>query len=285
MARCAILISSRPRSPAAAPEAEPPVHPPIRPSPELRPTIRHRPRTTRSPTRAPRPRRGRVPPADAHPQALECRAVKPIRTGRPRRGSSRRSATSASRHGHRRRGLHITRYEPLRRGHDGGLPTWRTTSPMRSRHGDPHPGSIPGSGRRRVPTTASSRWHVFRAAKDFSPLTVWLGKDVSGKAIPADLAKMPTCWWPAPPARASRAPSTRCCPRSCCARRPTRCARARRPWAGRLNHYEAIPHLLAGHPARAWPPTLQNLVRMECRWRDERHAPRRAGARIAARAR
>ena len=27
--------------------------------------------------------------------------------------------------------------------------------------------------------------------RDFSPLTVWLGKDVSGKAIPADLAKMP----------------------------------------------------------------------------------------------
>jgi len=27
--------------------------------------------------------------------------------------------------------------------------------------------------------------------KDHSPLTVWLGKDVSGKAIPADLAKMP----------------------------------------------------------------------------------------------
>jgi len=26
---------------------------------------------------------------------------------------------------------------------------------------------------------------------DWSPLTVWLGKDISGKAVPADLAKMP----------------------------------------------------------------------------------------------
>jgi S-DNA-T family DNA segregation ATPase FtsK/SpoIIIE len=55
--------------------------------------------------------------------------------------------------------------------------------------------------------------------KDWSPLTVWLGKDVSGKAIGADLAKMPS---PARPAPASRAASTRCSARCCCARRPRR---------------------------------------------------------------
>src|SRR4029450_3080578 len=31
--------------------------------------------------------------------------------------------------------------------------------------------------------------------RDFSPLTVWLGKDVSGKAIPADLPKMAHVLW------------------------------------------------------------------------------------------
>jgi S-DNA-T family DNA segregation ATPase FtsK/SpoIIIE len=41
-----------------------------------------------------------------------------------------------------------------------------------------------------------------------SSLTLAMGKDISGSPVVVDLAACPTCWWPAPRARASRWPST-----------------------------------------------------------------------------
>ena len=43
------------------------------------------------------------------------------------------------------------------------------------------------------------------APAGWSPLTVWLGKDIAGKAIGTDLAKQPHARWRARPARASPA--------------------------------------------------------------------------------
>jgi DNA segregation ATPase FtsK/SpoIIIE, S-DNA-T family len=41
-----------------------------------------------------------------------------------------------------------------------------------------------------------------------TPLTLALGKDIAGNPVVADLRRCRTCWWPAPPARASRWRST-----------------------------------------------------------------------------
>ena len=108
------------------------------------------------------------------------------------------------------------------------------------------------------------------APRDWSPLTVWLGKDVSGKAIGADLAQ------DAAPARRGHDRRRQVRLRS------TRCSRAILlratpdevrlvlvdPKQVELNHYEAIPHLLT--PVITSPRTaanaLQNLVR-EMEWR------------------
>ena len=56
-----------------------------------------------------------------------------------------------------------------------------------------------------------------------SPLSVWLGKDISGNAIWTDLARMPHLLIAGTTGSGSRAASTRSSPRRYCARRRTRC--------------------------------------------------------------
>ena len=46
--------------------------------------------------------------------------------------------------------------------------------------------------------------------RDHHPLVIGLGKDIEGEFISATWRRCRTCWSPAPPARASRASSTRC---------------------------------------------------------------------------
>jgi hypothetical protein len=58
----------------------------------------------------------------------------------------------------------------------------------------------------------------------FSPLVVWLGKDIAGKAVWTDLARMPHVLVAGTTGSASRVASTRCCRRSSSVRRRTRCA-------------------------------------------------------------
>ena len=60
--------------------------------------------------------------------------------------------------------------------------------------------------------------------KGSSPLVAWLGKDVSGHACWTDIALMPHILVRAPPARVSRAASTRSSRRSCSTRRRTSAA-------------------------------------------------------------
>jgi S-DNA-T family DNA segregation ATPase FtsK/SpoIIIE len=102
-----------------------------------------------------------------------------------------------------------------------------------------------------------------------SPLTVWLGKDVSGKAISADLAKMPHLL----------VAGTTGAGKSACVNAMLSAILLRAtpddvrlvlvdPKQVELNHYEAIPHLLTPviTSPRMAANALQNLVR-EMEWR------------------
>ena len=108
-----------------------------------------------------------------------------------------------------------------------------------------------------------------RAAEGSSPLTVWLGKDVSGKAIGADLAKMPHLLV----AGTTGAGKSGCInamlsldPAARDARRGA--AGARRPQAGRAQPLRGrpAPADAGDHLAAQAANALQNLVR-EMEWR------------------
>jgi S-DNA-T family DNA segregation ATPase FtsK/SpoIIIE len=105
--------------------------------------------------------------------------------------------------------------------------------------------------------------------RDWSPLTVWLGKDVSGKSIPADLTRMPHLLV-AGTTGAGKSAAVNAMLSSILLRATPDDVRLVLvdPKQVELNHYEAIPHLLTPviTSPRMAANALQNLVR-EMEWR------------------
>ena len=181
-----------PRSPSRRPSrSSPPTSRPIR-----RPRPGHRqPRGARAP-RGRGARRVGGARGRARPEVLQRRGPE---ARHPRAGEDHRAPDRGARPlrhpgpGHRRRrrpAHHPLRAAPRPRREDeqgraASRTTWPTRWPRPTSASSPRsPASRPSASRSPTPTARSSRSATSsrRGPKDWSPLTVWLGKDVSGKA-------------------------------------------------------------------------------------------------------
>ena len=179
-------------------------------------------------------------------------------------------------------GPHITRYElRLAPGHQGRQGRQAQGRPRLRAGGDrhPHPRADPGQagGGRRGAQRAGGEivrlGDVYQEPPaDWSPLAVWLGKDVAGHAIGADLAKMPHLLV-AGTTGAGKSGAVNAMLASILLRATPHDVRLVLvdPKQVELNHYESIPHLLTPviTSPRMAANALQNLVReMEQRYGD-----------------
>ena len=109
------------------------------------------------------------------------------------------------------------------------------------------------------------------APKGWSPLSVWLGKDIAGKAIGTDLAKQPHILIAGTTGSGkSGCVNAMLSSRSCCAPRRTRCGMVLvDPKRVELNHYEGIPHLLT--PVVTSPRLAANVLANLIKEMEERY--------------
>ena len=195
-------------------------------------------------------------------------------------------------------GPRVTRYElQLAPGHEG-LARHRPARRPRLRAGDdrdPHPRADPGQAgrRRRGPEPLAQPGHARRSRRRAraagSPLTVWLGKDIAGQPVFADLARMPHLLI----AGTTGSGKSGCINAMLCSILLRSTPDEVRmilidPKKVELNHYETIPHLLTPVVTnmKNAAAVLANIVReMESRYELMGHAPGAQPARAEPRAR
>ena len=143
----------------------------------------------------------------------------------------------------------------------------------------PHPRADPrqAGGRRRGAQPRTARWSTSATSsrtrpKGWSPLTVWLGKDIAGKAIGTDLAKQPHMLVAGTTGSGKSGCVNAMLSLDPAARRPrTRCGMVLvDPKQVELNHYEDIPHLLT--PVVTSPRLAANVLANLIREMEERYA-------------